>query len=471
MNNIKSNLTQLAKNLRINQTDAEKLLWKYLKSKQLANTKFRRQQPIGNYIVDFISLDKKLIIELDGGQHAINAPIDQERDERLAEHGFKVLRFWNNDVLQNIEGVLESIMDKISPSPNPSPQGRGTAVRMIAWEVTRSCNLNCAHCRAAASCGPYQGELSTEKCLRLIDEIAATFSPVIILTGGEPLLRPDIFEIATYGTSKGLRMVMATNGTLVTPVVARKMMESGIKRVSISIDGKDAQSHDAFRQEKGAFDKAMKGIAVLKDARMEFQINTTITSANLKQIKEILKLAKNIGAAAHHIFLLVPTGRGKELAGQAITAADYEDTLKWFHRESMSCGIQLKATCAPHYFRIMHQNKSKSVESKKKPAGHFHETTRGCLGGITFCFISHTGQVQPCGYLELDCGNVKKKSFAAIWKKSEVFRNLRDYSRYGGKCGRCEFIKACGGCRARAFEATGDYLAEEPLCLYQPKGC
>ena len=342
-------------------------------------------------------------------------------------------------------------------------------VRIIAWEVTRSCNLNCAHCRAAASCGPYPGELSTDKCFKLIDEIAAVSSPVIILTGGEPLLRPDIFEIASYGTNKGLRMVLATNGTLVTSSVARKMIESGIKRVSISIDGKDAHSHDAFRQEKGAFAGAMAGIEALKDAGMEFQINTTITSVNLDEIKDILELTKKLGAAAHHIFLLVPTGRGKDLAGQAITAADYEETLMWFHQESLSCEIQLKATCAPHYFRIMHQNKNKGVEPKKKAGGHFHESTRGCLGGISFCFISHVGQVQPCGYLELDCGNVKKKSFASIWEKSEVFRNLRDYSKYGGKCGRCEFIKVCGGCRARAYEATGDYLAEEPLCLYQPK--
>jgi heme b synthase len=342
-------------------------------------------------------------------------------------------------------------------------------VRMIAWEVTRSCNLNCAHCRAAASCGPYAGELSTEKCLHLIDEITAVSSPVIILTGGEPLLRPDIFEIAHYGTNQGLRMVMATNGTLVTPAVARKMTESGIKRVSISIDGKDAHSHDIFRQEKGAFDKAMAGIEVLKDAGLEFQINTTITTANVSQIKEILELAKNIGAAAHHIFLLVPTGRGKDLAGQAITAAHYEETLLWFHQESLNCEIQLKATCAPHYFRIMHQNKPKGEKPVKKTGAHFHESTRGCLGGITFCFISHVGQVQPCGYLELDCGNVKNKSFARIWEQSEVFRNLRDYTTYKGKCGRCEFIKVCGGCRARAYEATGDYLAEEPLCLYEPK--
>ena len=367
-------------------------------------------------------------------------------------------------------------MENISSSPKPSflkgtcgPHGKRNKLNMIAWEVTRSCNLSCVHCRAAAGCGPYPGELSVEKCFQLVDEIAAVSSPVIILTGGEPLLRPDIFDIASYGTNKGLRMVMATNGTLVNPATAKKMIQSGIKRVSISIDGKDAASHDGFRQEKEAFAGAMTGIATLKDAGMEFQINTTITTANLKQIKDILELAKKLGAAAHHIFLLVPTGRGKELAGQAITAANYEETLMWFYQESLKCEIQLKATCAPHYFRIMHQNKG--AKPKKKASGHFHEMTRGCLGGISFCFISHVGQIQPCGYLELDCGNVKKQSFADIWKKSEVFRNLRDYGKYSGKCGKCEFIKVCGGCRARAYEATGDYLTEEPLCLYQPKGC
>jgi heme b synthase len=377
--------------------------------------------------------------------------------------------------MKNMEEVLGSIMENVSPSPNPSPhnlkvtRGMGSKLSMIAWEVTRSCNLNCVHCRAAASCGPYSGELKTDRCFQLIDEIAVFARPVIILTGGEPLLRPDIFDIAGYGTQKGLRMVMATNGTLLDAAAAQKLMQSGIKRVSISIDGKDAQSHDAFRGQQGAFAGAKAGIEALKKAGMEFQINTTITTANLSQIKDILELAKELGAAAHHIFLLVPTGRGKDLAEQAITAADYEETLLWFHEESRDCSIQLKATCAPHYFRIMHQQKAEGRKRMKPASGQFHEMTRGCLGGITFCFISHVGQVQPCGYLELDCGNVQKQSFAEIWQNSEVFRNLRDLSRYGGKCGRCEFIKVCGGCRARAYEATGDYLAEEPLCLYQPR--
>ena len=252
-------------------------------------------------------------------------------------------------------------------------------LNMIAWEVTRSCNLNCVHCRAAANCGPYPGELSTQKCFQLIDEIAAMSSPVIILTGGEPLLRPDIFEIASYGTKKGLRMVMATNGTLVNATTAKKMIYSGIKRVSISIDGRDAASHDLFRQEKGAFACAMAGIEALKEAGMEFQINTTITTANLSQIKDILELAKKLGAAAHHIFLLVPTGRGREMANQAITAAEYEETLMWFHQESLSCEIQIKATCAPHYFRILHQNRAKVGTTSQ---GHdVKADSKGYLGG------------------------------------------------------------------------------------------
>jgi heme b synthase len=349
-----------------------------------------------------------------------------------------------------------------------------STLRMVAWEITRSCNLACVHCRASALCGPYPGELGTEKCLRLIDEIAEVAKPVIILTGGEPLLRADIYEIAAYGDSKGLRMVLATNGTFVTEAVAGKLIASGIRRVSVSIDGPDAASHDAFRGVPGAFTEALAGIEAMKRAGMEFQINTTITQKNLAQIKEIHDLAHRLGAAAHHIFLLVPTGRGKEMASQAITSLEYEETLNWFYEESLDCGIQLKATCAPHYYRIFHQRKKErgGAPAQMLPAGGgghpLNAMTRGCLGGISFCFISHTGQVQPCGYLELDCGQVTKTAFPEIWNESKIFRDIRDLGLYEGKCGRCEFIRVCGGCRARAYEATGNYLAEEPLCIYRP---
>ncbi len=340
-------------------------------------------------------------------------------------------------------------------------------LRMVAWETTRSCNLACVHCRASSLCGPYEGELSESRSLQLLDEIAAVGKPVVILTGGEPLLRKDIFNLAAYGDGLGLRMVLATNGTLVTNDVARRMIDSGVKRVSVSIDGMDAASHDAFRGQPGAFTGAMAGIEAMKKAGMEFQINTTITRTNLGQVKELLDLAVRLGAAAHHIFLLVPTGRGKDLADWEIGPIDYEETLEWFFEAGLSCPIQTKVTCAPHYHRIYHQRK-KERGAAKAEAGPLHAMTRGCLGGSAFCFISHTGQVQPCGYLEIDCGQVKETPFGQIWKESEVFTDLRHLDRYRGKCGRCEFITVCGGCRARAYEKTGDYLAEEPLCIYEP---
>ena len=347
---------------------------------------------------------------------------------------------------------------------------------MVAWEVTRSCNLACIHCRASSMHGPYEGELSTDQAFRLVDDIAAFSKPVIILTGGEPLLREDIYDIAAYGNKKGLRMVLATNGTLVTEEIAGKMIEAGIQRVSISIDGMDTQSHDAFRNVPGAFMGALAGIEAMKKAGLEFQINTTITKANLNHLEGIMDLAIKIGAAAHHIFLLVPTGRGKEMAEQAISPDAYEKTLNWFYDTSLNCPIQLKATCAPHYYRIYHQRGkekgSRDTEygaKERKAVSPLHTMTRGCLGGVSFCFISHTGQVQPCGYLELDCGQTKENGFKDIWNNSLLLKDLRNLNQYKGKCGRCEFIKICGGCRARAYEITGDYLAEEPFCIYEPK--
>jgi heme b synthase len=344
-------------------------------------------------------------------------------------------------------------------------------LRMVAWEVTRRCNLACVHCRASSLCGPYTGELTTDEGKGLLDDIAAFSNPVIILTGGEPLLRPDIYELAAYGDRKGLRMVLATNATLVTEAIARNMLDAGIKRVSVSIDGLDAARHDGFRGVPGAFEGALAGIEAMKKAGMEFQINTTITQANLAQIEGILELALRLGAAAHHLFLLVPTGRGRDLADQEISPQDYEKTLHWFHERSLTCPIQLKATCAPHYHRIYHQRKKAAPVPAGAPSdGHpFQAMTRGCMGGSSFCFVSHTGQIQPCGYLELDCGQLREKSFADIWKYSDIFRNLRDLQQLKGKCGHCEFMRVCGGCRARAYEITGDYLAEEPFCVYEPK--
>ena len=340
---------------------------------------------------------------------------------------------------------------------------------MIAWEVTRRCNLSCVHCRASADNEPVQNELTTRECFDFLDEVASWAQPVIILTGGEPLLRDDIFRIARHGTDLGLRMVMDPNGTLMDAQAVRNMIDAGIKRISVSLDGDSAETHDKFRQVKGAFEGALRGIRLAKEAGLEFQINTTITQHNVHLIERIFQLAIDLGAAAHHIFLLVPTGRGKYISDAAINAEEYERVLNWFYDQQKKTSIHLKATCAPHYYRILRQRaRQEGTEVSFKTHG-LDAVTRGCLGGTAFCFVSSQGNVQPCGYLDLPCGNIRKTPLREIWSQSEHFIRLRDQGQYKGKCGACEYRKFCGGCRARAFEATGDYLAEEPLCVYTPK--
>ena len=354
-----------------------------------------------------------------------------------------------------------------APPHNHEARARDT-LRLVAWEITRNCNLSCLHCRASATHGPYEGELDTEKCFQILDQIAEVGSPIVILTGGEPLMRPDILDITRYGTDNGLRMVMAPNGTLITDEIAERLTAAGIKRISISLDGAGKDTHDQFRGVDGAFDGALQGIASAKKADIEFQINTTITQHNLAEIPKIQELAIELGAVAHHIFLLVPTGRGKYIIDKAITAEEYEETLNWFYDQQDKTSLQLKATCAPHYYRILRQRAKAEGKSVTYETHGLDAVSRGCLGGIGFCFISHRGIVQPCGFLHLNCGDLKQSSFTEVWKTSDVFLSLRNYDKLEGKCGACEYKRVCGGCRARAFEATGDYQAEEPLCSYNP---
>lgn len=356
------------------------------------------------------------------------------------------------------------------PQGNPAPGAASPPnLRLVAWEVTRTCNLACIHCRAAALDRPYPNELTTEECFGVLDQIGEIGKPIIILTGGEPLLRPDIFEIAAYGNARGFRMTMAVNGTLLTREKAERMVQVGIQRVSISMDGARAATHDVFRRVQGAFQGALGGVESARAAGLDFQINTTITKQNLHELPAIQDLAVSLGAVAHHIFLLVPMGRGRDLDEQGISAEQYEETLHWFYEQKDKVPLQLKATCAPHYYRILRQRaKSEGKEVTMQSFG-LDAVTRGCLGGTGFVFLSHLGQVQPCGYLELDCGNVRGKSFKEIWENSEIFKNLRDFKKYEGKCGSCEYVRVCGGCRARAYESTGNYLAPEPLCLHEPR--
>jgi heme b synthase len=362
----------------------------------------------------------------------------------------------------------QPVMSNQKRATSNEQRATSNSLRLVAWELTRRCNLNCVHCRAGSERGPYPGELNTTQCLELLAQISEVGKPIVILTGGEPLLREDIFDLARRGTQLGLRMVMATNGTLLTPGIIEKMKSSGIKRVSISIDGAAEKQHDSFRKVPGAFKGALEGIRLLREGGVEFQINTTVTRHNIGDIDKILDLSVELGAVAHHIFLLVPTGRAREMVDQEIDALDYEQVLNWFYQTRESVPLHLKATCAPHYYRILRQEAHKKGEKVNFETYGLDAVTRGCLGGTAFCFISNQGVVQPCGYLDLNCGDLKTATFQSVWRESEIFNQLRDVSGYKGKCGRCEYLRVCGGCRARAFEATGDFLAEEPLCAYQP---
>jgi AdoMet-dependent heme synthase len=352
-------------------------------------------------------------------------------------------------------------MNKIDKTP---------PLRLLAWETTRRCNLACLHCRAAAGSGPYPDELTTDDGLKLLDDLAGMGQVVVILTGGEPLLREDIFDLAAYGTKLGHRMVMAVNGTLLTPAIAARLKDVGIQRLSISIDGAIASSHDRLRAVDGAYVGALKGIAACKETGLPFQINTTVTRANLAELPAIHELALKLEAAAHHVFVLVPTGRGELIREELLSPEEYEATLGWLLSRQQEGKLFIKPTCAPQYYRLWRQDAAARGE-KINPSSHGMEAmTKGCLGGQGFAFVSYKGEVQPCGYLELAAGNIRETPLPEIWANSDLFGQLRRVDDYRGKCHTCQYRKVCGGCRARAYAMTGDVLGEDPICPYEPVG-
>ncbi|HMD98281.1 MAG TPA: radical SAM protein [Terriglobia bacterium] len=386
--------------------------------------------------------------------------------------------------------------------------------RLIFWEVTKGCNLRCIHCRATATELSSPDDLPTAKALDIIKQVAQLSSPILVLSGGEPLFRDDIFELASYARNCGLRVALATNGTLVDQAVARKIVDSGVRRVSISLDGADAATHDAFRGIPGAFDQALRGLRNLKELGMSVQINMTIARHNAHQLPDVLEMSRRIGADALHTFLLVPVGCGVDIAEEQMVPADeYERILNWFYDRAQEGGIELKATCAPHYFRVARQRRAAERRAASlaaptyagngqeigptemtmpgstgiglhpharptvaghpgHPASHpdsMQAMTKGCLAGTGVAFISNLGEVYPCGYLPVLAGNLNQQSLAEIWENAPVFQQLRDTGNLKGKCGYCEFRNICMGCRARAFAATGDFLDEEPFCVYEPR--
>jgi heme b synthase len=367
-------------------------------------------------------------------------------------------------------------------------------LRLVFWETTTGCNLRCIHCRASAQELSSPDDLTTDEALAFVDSLADFARPVLVLSGGEPLFRSDIFDIASHAHQRQLPVALATNGTLVDAGVAAEIKVAGIRRVSISLDGADAATHDAFRGIPGCFEQALAGMRHVQAAGVPVQVNSTIAKHNAHQIDDLFALAIEKGAIALHIFMLVPVGCGVEIADeQMIEPEQYERVLRRLYELSLEGRIEVKATCAPHYYRIVRQmgkgSGQLSVVSGQQEEGSGQwsvvsgqSTAKdrvasrgarpgmpGCLAGTGVCFVSHKGEVYPCGYLPVKCGDVREQDIGDIWRSSAVFAKLRDVENLKGKCGVCEYRRICMGCRARAYAATGDYLAEEPYCTYVPR--
>ncbi len=297
-----------------------------------------------------------------------------------------------------------------------------------------------------------------------MDQIAEFCKPILIISGGDPLQRKDIFEVAAYATKLGIKVVMSPSGSDIIPKVIDRMKASGVKMISVSLDGSNAEIHDSFRRVEGAFDLAMQNITYAKAGDLPFRINTTVTKHNLEDLPKMLQLAVGLGATEWDVFMLVPTGRGK--VEMEIAPSQYEATLQTVYEMNLSSPIPIKVTCAPQYTRIISQHQEEGVTPH---ASSGHPTVgRGCMAGNGFCFVSHVGDVFGCGFLPLAAGNIRRKSFREIYQESALFVELRNHDLLTGKCGACEFKAACGGCRARALSVNRSVLAEEPYCIYQP---
>ncbi len=345
-------------------------------------------------------------------------------------------------------------------------------LKWLAWEITRRCNLHCVHCRSSSELEVKEHpDFSTDEGIRILDDISSFASPVVVLSGGEPLLRKDWEVFAKYGTEKGLRMCLATNGTLVSPEICKKIKECGIKMVSLSLDGSTAEIHDNFRNQPGAFEGTINAAKLFKEHDIDFLINSSFTKRNQFDIQNVYKLAKELGATAWYMFMIVPTGRGEEIMEELISPEDYENILKWhYEMEKNEKDMLVRPTCAPHYYRIRLQLAKKDGEKVEQRSLKFSTGgSKGCLAGQLISLIDVDGNVLPCSYFPLAAGNIKESSMKDIWENSKLFKELRDFSSYKGSCGACEYIRICGGCRARAYAVTGDYLAEEPFCNYVPR--
>ena len=353
---------------------------------------------------------------------------------------------------------------------------------IVIWELTRACQLNCLHCRAEAQYKRDPRELSFEESKKLIDEIYEMDNPLLVFTGGDPLMRPDVFEIGKYAIEKGVRVSMTPSATPnVTKEAIQNAKEIGLARWAFSLDGPTAEIHDHFRGTSGSFQLTMDAISYLKELEIPLQINTVISNYNIHVLDEMLELVEQLGCVLWSVFFLVPTGRGQEK--DMISPVEHERVFRWLYAASKTVPFDIKTTAAQHYRRVVLQEKRKEAQSKEQVIQYEHVLKDGTTGlvdglgralkgvndGNGFVFISHIGDVYPSGLLPVKGGNVRETPLATIYRESPIFQQLRDPNLYKGKCGVCEFRFVCGGSRSRAYAATGDYLESEPYCVYIPE--
>ncbi len=365
------------------------------------------------------------------------------------------------------------------------PQNYDENPFIVIWELTRACQLKCLHCRAEAQYRRDPRELTFEQGKKLIDEIHDEMgNPMLVFTGGDPLERRDVFDIAEYAVQKGVRVSMTPSATPnVTKEAMQKAKDAGLSRWAFSIDGPNADIHDYFRGTTGSFDLTMNAISYLHELEMPLQINTVISRYNVDHLEEMAEMVENLNCVLWSVFFLVPTGRGQ--MNDMISAAEHEKVLQWLYKLSKRVPFDIKTTAAQHYRRVVIQNKMRENRSMSDKEHIFYEDAlnqgktgmidglgrapKGVNDGNGFAFVSHTGDVYPSGLLPIKAGNVKETPLHKIYRESEVFKNLRNPDSYKGKCGVCEFRHVCGGSRSRAYAVTGDYMEHEPYCVYIPK--
>ena len=351
---------------------------------------------------------------------------------------------------------------------------------IVIWETTQACDLACVHCRACAQPLRNNRELTTEEAKRMIDEIAAMQAPLFVMTGGDPLKRPDIYDLVAYAAGKEIRPSLTPSATpLLTRDAIVKLKDSGLARLAISLDGPTAAIHDAFRKVPGSFQWTIDAVQYAHEVELPVQINTTITRHNLRYLDQMIALLESLDIVLWSVFFLVPMGRGQSI--DLISAEEFEEVFEKLYQTSRRVLFDIKSTEAQHYRRFLLQKRTEIRRQGSEPPSrmpHFigvssadgiGRAPKGINDGKGFVFISHLGDVYPSGFLPVSAGNVRSESLSDLYRNSPLFTALRDSANLEGKCGRCEYREICGGSRARAHAVTGNMFAEEPCCVYNPK--